>query len=332
MRANQEQGDKRVFFKKDVIRKEFFDILKKKFDTFSNLQKYFKLYRSRLEKFRKGRILVPHELFLNFLGHIDDKDKKYFLNNIILKPSNWGRIRGGVTTYTKYKKIFEEGRKLPKKTKYTFSIGTPLTYSLSEIIGAFIGDGFTNKYKTMYIVQFTGDARLDKDYYLRTIIPKIKEISADAKPKLTLVQNTLRLTIYSKEFYELLTKRFNLPAGKKSYTVKIPKEILDSEDLLNLNYCIRGIFDTDGCVFFDKRGTYAKPYIRIGLSLENKPLINEIYYYLNKIGINAMVTANSKVIQMNGTRNCKKFIDFIGFSNPRHLRKINKFFNRNGNN
>lgn len=325
---SKELLSKRVFFKSNDIRNKFFAKLKTQFCTWTNLRKNFNIYKSRLECFRNGAISIPYYNFLDFLNYINKKDRGFFLQNITFKDKNWWRVKGGISTYKKHKDIFEKGRRIGSKkardSRYRFKFNMPLTSRLCELIGAFIGDGFTNKYGKMYMTQFTGHSILDKEYFVKTLMPHIKMISPNSNPILRKKDNTLRLTIYSKEFYSLLTKRFKFPSGKKAYTVVIPDEILNCNDSKKVNLCIRGIFDTDGCVSYDKRKIYKKPYLRINLSSVSSVLIKQIYNKLKELDLSPTITSNynKHVIQINGVENCKKFIVTIGFSNKRHLDKI----------
>ncbi len=325
---NKELLSKRVFFKSKEVRNQFFAKLKTRFGTWVNLRKKSSIYKSRLECFRNGTVSIPHYKFLELLNHINKKDRESFLQKIIFKDKNWWRIKGGISTYKKHKDIFEKGRilgcKKAKESKYHFKFDMPLTPQLCELIGAFIGDGFTNSYGTMYMTQFTGHSILDKEYFVKTLIPHIKMISPNSNPIIRKKDNTLRLTIYSKEFYNLLTKRFKFPPGKKTYTVVIPDEIIKCNNIKNIKFSIRGVFDTDGCVFHDKRKIYKKPYLRINLTSVSPVLIKQIYNILKELDLIPKITTNynKHIIQINGVENCKKFIEKIGFSNKRHLDKI----------
>ncbi|MDO8740566.1 MAG: LAGLIDADG family homing endonuclease [Candidatus Woesearchaeota archaeon] len=325
---NEELLSKRVFFRDDTIRDEFFAKLKAQFGTWKELRKHFGIYKSRLEHLRDGDISIPYSTFLDLLSHLSTDDNNFFNKQIFLKDRNWGMIKGGLATYKKHRYIFEKGRKIGAKSarcgRYNFQFDTPLTPQLCELIGAFIGDGFTNKYGGMYMIQFTGHSKLDKEYIVETLKPIIKEMSPNSNPIITEKDNTMRMTIYSKEFYNLLTKRFKFPSGKKSYTVTIPDEIVNSEDQKSITNCIRGIYDTDGCIFYDKRKIYKTPYLRVQLGTVSVPLMNQVYNILKNLNLNprAYINGRKHVIQINGFENVNKFIKEIGFSNKKHLDKI----------
>jgi hypothetical protein len=318
----QEESPMRVIIEDNTIRADFFSALLAHFGTWANIRKKFGICKSRLEKFRDGTISIPYPLYQIFIGYLNKGSKKKIKRSIVLKEHGWGRRKGGITTYYRHHHIFEEGRiKGGSVRRYHFDLNTLLTPELCELIGAFIGDGFTNRYQRSCIIQFTGNRKLDKNYFnrLRLII---KNLSPDSNPKITEKENTLRLTVNSREFFELLTIRFSLKPGKKVYTIKIPKEIYSSKNNKLVLRCISGIFDTDGGVYFDKRDKYRQPYVRIELHMVSKALIRQAYTVLESQGINASLAKDSSRIQINGKANCREFMQKIGLANPRHLEKL----------
>ena len=122
----------------------------------------------------------------------------------------------------------------------------------------------------------------------------------------------------------MLKDRFKFPKGKKVYSVKIPEEIMNGKKEL-LYATVRGIFDTDGCIYFDKRARYRKPYPRITLQIANKALFLQLKSILNKeFKVYASERSNRKFyIEIYGHEQLQKWMSVIGFSNPRHSDKIN---------
>jgi hypothetical protein len=283
-----------------------------------------------LEKYRSGKILLPERRFTILISFIPSEEKGKHTKKISKKDSNWGQIVGGRKAYLINKKAFELGRKKGNKfrsefPKYNFNTNMELSEELCEFIGAVIGDGFTNKYNSAYQTEITGDKNLDKEYYEK-ILSLICERRFNIKPIIKKLHNKITLTIYSKRLYELLVNRFSIPAGVKSYTVKIPQEILRSRDIF-LKATLRGMFNTDGGVGFDRRKAYKKPYVRINYVSASKELINQIHNSLNSLSIAHTIHLNQNehpagVIQINGEKNVKNYLRKIGFSNPRHLSKV----------
>ncbi len=208
----------------------------------------------------------------------------------------------------------------------------PLSEDLCEFVGVIIGDGCTNKYNRLYQTQIAGDKILDKEYYLNNLSILCKNVF-NITPRITVRPKGMYLNIYSKRVFELLTERFKIPRGVKCYTVKIPEEILKAQKEM-LNSTLRGMFNTDGGVGFDRRKSYKKPYVRVNYVSTSKNLVGQTSsilkdyeiphsVHLHKSGYKRdSVDTIAYQIQINGEKNVKLFLKKIGFSNKRHLNKV----------
>jgi len=271
---------------------------------------------------------MPLDKFQKLCALLSPEEHQKFLAAIGKKSANWGQVIGGKKTLLRHPEILKKGRKkalrINSKPKYDFDINLKLSPKMAEFVGAFIGDGFTAKYqsggKFIYMTQFTGDSRFDTGYYKNVICPTAQRNFNYKKDNMKSKKNVLRVNFYSKRLFEFLTVRLNLPSGKKSSTVLIPNEIFGSNKLAVK--CIRGIFDTDGCVFFDKRPAYKAPYARISLKMFNPPLIDQIFSKLCELKLSAEKLGTGKEIQIIGPKNVKLFLTKIGFSNDRHFQKL----------
>jgi len=324
--------DKRIIFNSNEIRILFFE---KSFNSFNfknwkELRKSFNISRSALESYRTGKLTLPGELYEKLSNLLDEKIKSFFADNIKFLDSGWGRIKAGKITYSTHKNIFEAGRNkaigIRRLQVHKFDINLDLGLKLAYFLGLFIGDGFTNKYQGYYLVQFTGDKKEEQFYKsvvsdyckdLFNLIPKIKDDK---------YANAIRVNIYSKNLFELITQRFNISAGAKSRTILIPREIIDSKPEIIKSF-LRGLYDAEGCVFFDKRGKYLKPYPRIELHMCNLAFLKQVSIILTKFGIHNVVGTSKGNLRVTiwGFEEVKKFAKEIGFMNPKQLKKLRGF-------
>lgn len=198
-----------------------------------------------------------------------------------------------------------------------------LNKEICEFIGAFIGDGYLGKYQRSYVVCICGHKELDKKYihYLSRLIKKNFDWT---KPKIyeRKDEKTIMLRIYSKELFNfMMSLGFN--CGVKARNVEIPKIILKEEELTKAT--IRGIFDTDGCVYFDKRKKYNKKYPRITLQTASRNLLKQLETCLSKRYNLYIKYANANgyrnYIEIYGHTQLERFLKEIGFSNERHIKK-----------
>lgn len=132
---------------------------------------------------------------------------------------------------------------------------------------------------------------------------------------------------------------FGLPNGKKENIV-IPPFVYNSNYVF---HCIRGIFDTDGCLQFKNRNKFAKPYQSLDITSKSDLLINQISNKLKFIGITYSIhkikiphyktrsICETSRIFIFGVSNLNKWVEFIGFSNPKNIKKYNDWKALGGN-
>lgn len=324
----------RIYFSNADDRESFFNAAKnsEQIINWNRLARRLGIKRGKLWYYRTGKLTLAEKTFENILSLLPAAGRAKVLKKVSIMQENWGAVKGGFATLRKHPEILAKGRKALRKRasiKYDFDLNKPLNDEIAEIVGAFIGDGFTNKYwikreqRFKYQTSFSGDYRFDFEYYEKVIIPFIKRnLNENMKAQVKRIKqsNGMQIDFHSKRLFEFLTSRLKLPAGLKFDKVLIPEEIRTSEKLVKK--CLRGIFDTDGCLFFDKRKAYKEPYIRISLKLTNPPIIEQIFSELQNLNVSCKKLNTRKEIQIMGKKNVLKFIKTIGFSNPRHLKKI----------
>ncbi len=321
----------RVKFSNNKLREDFFSDIKKKIDkSWKEIVEDYNLTKNTLEGYRFGKNSIPEKLFFHFLSLLKESKQKEVLKGIDKIPNNWGQVKGGKNAYKLNKEYFDEGRKkaiISNKIKRTksFSFDFELNEKICEFAGAFIGDGFFNCYNNkLYQIEFAGDSRFDLDYYNSKIIPIVKEIIPEIKPKLYFRgDNSLRVVFYSKELFCFLRDYLGFVPGKKTHTVKIPDKILNQKEFFPST--IRGIFDTDGGVFLDKRKIYKKKYPRIVFQTVSENLYNQLKeYLLENFKIYHRFNEKRKVyvIEIYGHNQVEKWMSLIGFSNSRHLNRL----------
>lgn len=207
-------------------------------------------------------------------------------------------------------------------TEQALTLDNELSPNLCEFIGALIGDGFIGTHTGQ--VQLTGDATLDREYYLNYIIPLCNDLFSYT-PRIYIQKNTMRARIYSTALKRYLSTYLQFPIGEKSHTITIPELIMNGPDECR-KAVLRGMFDTDGGLFFDQRPTYDKPYVRIGYTSVSRRLISQASDLLSAYeiphGVSHRRDRGSWRIQINGEENVKRFVRTIGFSNPRHKKKV----------
>lgn len=327
----------RIGFAEDSMRKEFFAVVRgaSGAKSWNGLKDILGLPRANFQSYQYGDNLLPKAVFDSMQRFLSQGKQQFFLKQIFVKLANWGAVKGGVQNSEKNRDNLLEHleRVRYKPVPRPVDLSQPLSKELCELIGAIIGDGCVNGHirkngKPTYHMSITGDAKYDKDYLtnkMPAIINKLFGI-----PTYIYFKKDCRaivLNFNSKQIFTLLTKRFGFLAGAKAFTVKIPEEIMQAgEDFIFA--AIRGIFDTDGCVFFDKRKNYNMPYPRITLQIVSEPLFLQLKQFLENyfsLYVHNNAKRHSYCIEVYGHKQLGKWMRLIGFSNQRHLRKIETY-------
>ena len=104
----------RVIFESKAIRDNFFKVILEKSTnkTWASIYKKYSLSRIMLDRYRTGQLSLPLQLYRRLVYNFSQEEKNIFLKEINLLEDNWGMVKGGLESYKKNKKSFDEGRKL----------------------------------------------------------------------------------------------------------------------------------------------------------------------------------------------------------------------------
>jgi intein/homing endonuclease len=206
---------------------------------------------------------------------------------------------------------------------------------LAELLGIHIGDGCiseNNRYSEYYL---GGDLIEEREYHdnwvgplfnKKIMIPLFnKKVNYKEHPKV----GVYAFHIFDKKLVDFF-KSFGICSGSKINS-GIPKTILSDKKLLKR--FLRGLFDTDGCIYFDKNYSSKNPISnvpKILIGTVSKELINDVYFSLFKLGIHPIMQKPYKGKKDKNIvyriRICRKkdinyFIKEIKFKNPKHYTK-----------
>lgn len=206
---------------------------------------------------------------------------------------------------------------------------------LAELLGIHIGDGCiseTNKYSEYYL---GGDFIEEKEYHDNWVKPlfnkKImnpifgKDVNYKEHPKVGIYG----FHIFDKKLVDFF-KQLGISSGTK-INIHIPKAIL--KDKILLKRFIRGLFDTDGSIYFEKSYTSKHlmnnhPIIQFGTVSLNLSI--DVYNFLKKLGLNPRIKRPHKgkkdknivyLIILYRKNDINYYINEIGFKNPKHSTK-----------
>lgn len=198
--------------------------------------------------------------------------------------------------------------------------------NINEFIGVMIGDGCLLDYPKyrQYGIEISGNATEEKDYYQKLSMFIKDEFKLNSKVFVREYKDgshCLKLTVHNKKFALYLKNTYGL-AKSKTYTVKIPSQLMNWEEG---KHVLRGIFETDGSLYFSKsRITTNKPtYPRLEITTVSHDLAAQIVELLANNGFKVQCHNNrgSIVIYLSGVRMLEKWIEEIGFSSQKNWTK-----------
>jgi len=288
-----------------------------------------------IRDWRREKFLIDIES----LRKLSKKTNILIPSNIKLKDRWWyvhlGASIGGKIVWEKYgsigdpeyrkKKWYEWWEKEGKYNKNAIghikSIHIPrLSEKVAEFTGIVMGDGSLTKNQ----LQITLNKEDDK-LYAKFIKKLIKEIF---KVPVSIYQiknkKAIILAVSRKKLVEFCHKNLNLPIGHKI------KQGLDIPNWIKKNIkfqkaCIRGLIDTDGCIFNEIHHINGKTYSykRLNFTSASPKLIQSVFFLLKQFNFSPKIRGDRSV-QIEKKDKIKQYFKIIGTHNPKHLKRYLK--------
>ncbi|MBT3398034.1 hypothetical protein HOA55_02230 [archaeon] len=222
--------------------------------------------------------------------------------------NNWGRVKGGRLSSGKTIKNID----FPVESE-----------KFAEFYGAMLGDGNLNRTKGYrvgtYMARIVGDRKLDYEYHINYLKPLMEELFGLVVRIGGYGNGAIHITIYSKLLVDFLENKGFKPGDKIKNKLNIPDWIKKNDDFLRA--CLRGLFDTDGGMYqLNDQKT-----CQIAFTNHNFTLLNDVRDSLIKLGIVPSKIVSGRRVYITKKSELQKFLKLIGFSNPRHSKKIGMF-------
>ncbi len=210
---------------------------------------------------------------------------------------------------------------------------------LAELIGIHIGDGcisVTERYKEYYL---GGDLKEEKEYHDNWVSHLFnKKIASSIINKKIKYKEYPSTGIYGFYIFNPLIVDFFNKLGIKSGSkknIQIPSKIRSNLSLAKR--FLRGLFDTDGNIYFDKNRSAKfpkndRPNIKLGTV--SKKLSDQVFNLLIKLGFHPRKKKPYRgkkdknavhTILIYRKKDIERYIKEIGFKNPKHFTKWKVF-------
>ena len=202
---------------------------------------------------------------------------------------------------------------------------------IAELVGILLGDGSLSlKNGTSTAInrlKITLNSKEDIEYlgYVKNLLREV--FGMEPYIRFRKNENAVDVLIFKKEVITYLIEKVGLKLSPKWGRAVIPQPY----DSLEYGWLvIRGYFDTDGClVTANNNGTI---YPRLEMKVCPSPMQGQFISLLKqyKFTFGAYPIGKGKIrIQLNGKKQLLKWMDCVGFSNPKHSKKIRRFGMKN---
>jgi hypothetical protein len=190
------------------------------------------------------------------------------------------------------------------------------TDALAEFIGIAMGDGGMSQYQVRVSLNTTDDSSYIQFVSglmcdLFEVAPALYQDSND---------NVTDLVISRKVLVDYL-HNLGLPIGDKIRNgLDMPDWIKESQTYAIA--CVRGLIDTDGCVFTHRYSVKGKSYAykKLSFTSASPPLLETVYEILSCWEMKPRMGSNHDV-RLESSADVRKYFELIGSHNPKHLRR-----------
>ncbi len=207
-----------------------------------------------------------------------------------------------------------------------------LTVEIAELLGAHVGDGTLYQTSRGVVWELRGDL-FERDYYRYNICPLLKsvlDVNFDSKYRSGGAHGVWGVQTSNKKLINLFLEFGFLP-GKKAFTVSIPLVIISADISVKLAF-VRGLFDTDGCLRFDRlKKKELRTFPRLEITTVSLRLKEQLFVLLVDLGYHPILwrDRNSFRISVTGKVALERWMSEINPKNPKHLKKY-YFWKQNG--
>lgn len=286
-----------------------------------------------LNGWKREDFLIPFSVFEKIIKTIKIKAPK----NVRVVEQFWytengGKI-GGKIVYEKHKRIggdlntrkqawrkwWEETGKFNQNKHFVArKITIPRKCDdFAEFIGIMLGDGGMTERQ----ITITLNCRDDKEYidFVTSLIKRLFKLNPSVSIRKK--DSTVRIIISRTNLVKFLVEIGLKKGDKLKQGLDIPIWIKSKKSFKVM--CIRGLMDTDGCIFNECHVVKGKRYCypRLSLVSMSEELRNSSFTILKELGFSAKIR-NNRSVQLENRDDIKKYFDIIGSSNPKHIRRF----------
>ena len=222
-----------------------------------------------------------------------------------------GRRKGGLRSLKTHKR---------KKTgfKLLHEVAVPKnSTTLAELLGILAGDGHISEYQAS--VTTNSETDLEHALFVKSLFERVFKIPASLSKRKR--QKAVVVVLSSKAACQILVSKGMVAGHKITGGLRIPAWVRREGPFLRA--FIRGLFDTDGCVYTDRHIIKGRLYENIGMAFTNRslPLLQDFKDTLESLNFHPTQKTKYTVF-LRRKEEIRRYFELIGSSNPKHLKKV----------
>jgi len=324
---------KRVVFAPGKQKNFIESVRREKGFSWLELADFLEVHPRTLNDWKREQATMP----LDVLGVLLRKTNRKMPKDVEVKDPFWyvyrGASAGGLAVYKKYgriggdpeyrkKKWYEWWEREGKYRSSLISFCEPIrrpNYSkdLAEFTGIVLGDGSIGKSQ----ISITLNSRDDKEYirFVTDLIKNLFDVYVGTHKRKDAV--AVNLNVSRTELIRFCVERLGLKQGNKiKQQVDIPDWI--KKNKLYSIVCVRGLVDTDGCVFTHSYKVNGKfyEYKKLTFTSYSKPLRESVFNILKSNGLNPRF-AQGRDVRLDSVADMNRYVRIFGFHNSKHLKR-----------
>ncbi len=320
----------------DTLRTELFRKLKERGFNCHQLSELAGVCERTMRDWKRGKYLISEEAFRVLAAIVNKKpesfqptylDDYWHIQGAARKGAQRraelygdlgtpeGRRKGGLQSVAAQRNL-KTGFRLKKQVSMPMK-----NEALAEFVGIIAGDGHLARYQVLMVTNSETDG--DHAKFVAELGEELFSVKASVRSR-SGEKSTLVL-FSSKQMVEHL-RTLGVPKGKKIDNGLCIPEWVHAKPSFERAF-LRGLFDTDGCVFLDKHQIKHKLYAHIGLTITSHApeFLQDIFTTLRRLGFKPSYKVTQHSVFLRRQQDVKKFFDEIGSDNPKHICRYNNF-------
>lgn len=211
----------------------------------------------------------------------------------------------------------QTGKNLDRPILTSVSIRRP-SYSanLAEFVGVMLGDGGISDNQVVVTLHSTDDAAYGR--FVTALITKLFEVPVSVIKRKN--NNANNYVVSRVELVRFCTNKLKLVKGNKvRQQADVPGWIKKNKKF-RID-CLRGLVDTDGCVFYHTYTSQGKRYSYKKISFTNRsfPLLRSVHQILASLGIKSRISGSD--VRLDSRDAVERYMKTVGTHNPKHLKR-----------